>query len=230
MALCPFATYKPISTNHGAAMAEHIGLVLHVQQGDGSLYGFFDNPASEVSAHFWCGQDGALEQYLDTAVTAWAEVAGNASYLSVETEGFDTAPLTPPQVDTVGHLLAWAAGLYSFPLIGPVAHGQPGFTPHCNPDGTPDPAWGDHPCPGTIRLGQMPAILAAAQSPTPPSKEYEIMDSVALADGTIVSHAVTPGGHYLEITRSAGKQGQPANDGLSIIDITAEYPQFAVAP
>lgn len=60
-------------------------------------------------------------------------------------------------------------------------------------------------------------------------------DSVALSNGTIVSHAVgrdgSPiAGHYLEITRSAGDQGQPANKGLSIIDITAEYPQFPVAP
>jgi lysozyme len=72
--------------------------------------------------------------------------------------------------------------------------------------------------------------------PEPPSAEdYIVTDSVALDNGTIVSHAVgrdgSPiAGHYLEITRSAGKQGQPANDGLSIIDITAEYPQFPVAP
>ena len=37
-------------------------------------------------------------------------------------------------------------------------------------------------------------------TPEPSTKEYEVMDSVALPDGTIVSHAVTPAGHYLEIT------------------------------
>jgi GH25 family lysozyme M1 (1,4-beta-N-acetylmuramidase) len=72
--------------------------------------------------------------------------------------------------------------------------------------------------------------------PSQPSQEdYIVGDSVALANGTIVSHAVgrdgTPiAGHYLEITREAGKQGQPATDGLSIIDITAAYSEFPVAP
>jgi hypothetical protein len=227
--ICPFATYKAVG-NHGGQMSAHLGLVLHVQQGTGSLYGYFNNPSSQVSAHFWCAQDGTLEQYVDTNVVAWAEAAGNASYLSVETEGMDTTPLTPAQVATLGRLLAWCANGYGFPLTGPVPHGTPGFTPHCNPNGTPDPAWGNHPCPGSIRLGQMGAILAAAR-PTPPlTKEYKIMDSVALSDGTIVSHAVTPAGHYLEITRLAGKAGHPATDGLEIIDITAAYPQFAVQP
>ena len=230
--LCPFATYLPVK-NHGGPMSAHLGLVLHVQQGSGSLAGYFNNPASQVSAHFWCGKDGTLQQYVDTNVTAWAEMAGNVNYLSVETEGMDTEPLTPAQVSTLGRLLAWCASGYGFPLTGPVPHGTPGFTPHCNPNGTPDPAWGNHPCPGPIRLAQMGAILAAARPvPTPPpsTKEYQIMDSVALPDGTIVSHAVTPAGHYLEITRLPGKAGHPANDGLEIIDITAAYPQFTVAP
>jgi hypothetical protein len=158
---CPFATQLPVG-NHGGAMTGHLGLVLHVQQGTGSLAGYFNNPASQVSAHFWVSQAGALEQYVDTDLQAWAEEAGNVDYLSVETEGFDTAPLTSAQISMLGVLLAWCASTYKFPLTGPVAHGQSGFTPHCNPDGTPDPAWGNHPCPGTIRLGQMGQIITAA--------------------------------------------------------------------
>lgn len=212
-------------------MSAHLGLVLHVQQGTGSLWGYFNNPASQVSSHFWCSQSGVLEQYVDTNVTAWAEAAGNASYLSVETEGMDTEPLTAAQIATVARLLTWSAAQYGFPITGPVAHGQKGFTSHCNPNGTPDPAWGNHPCPGPIRLAQMDAILnAAASPPAPTTKEYDEMDSVCLPDGTIVSHAVTPTGHYLEITRNPGKAGHPANDGLEVIDITAAYPQFTVAP
>ena len=56
------------------------------------------------------------------------------------------------------------------------------------------------------------------------------MDSAVAQNGDIVSHAVTPAGHYLEITRKAGKQGLSATDGLSIIDITAQYPGFVVQP
>jgi hypothetical protein len=79
--------------------------------------------------------------------------------------------------------------------------------------------------------GPAPMPPPAPKPPPPPTpKEYKIMDSVALPDGTVVSHAVTPAGHYLEITRKAGFEGQPATEGLSIIDITAQYPQFSVQP
>lgn len=71
----------------------------------------------------------------------------------------------------------------------------------------------------------------------PPSEEYIHMgDSVIAADGAIISHAVgAPGtpiaGHYLEFTRKSGMQGTAPNNGsLSIIDITADFPQFLVAP
>ncbi len=234
MAICPFATYRPISTNHGGAMSAHLGLVVHVQQGDGSLFGFFNNPSARVSAHFWCSKTGHLEQYLDTDVVAWAEVNGNSSYVSCEFEGFDTESMTNAQLLSGAALFKWLSGDYGFPITGPVAHGQEGLTPHCNLDGSPDPAWGDHPCPGLIRLHQMPAIVYLASpppNPTPaPSKEYEIMDSTTAANGDIVSHAVTPAGHYLEITRKSGDQGTAANNGLSIIDITAAFPQFTVQP
>lgn len=168
--ICPFATYKPISVNHGGMRAEKIGFVVHVQQGDSSLYGFFDNPSAQVSAHFWCSKSGALEQYLDTDLIAWAEAEGNASYASCEFEGFDTESMTPAQIVMGGRLAGWLSSVEGWPVVGPVTHGSPGITPHCNPNGTPDPAWGNHPCPGTIRLGQIPAIVAAAH-PTPDQAE-----------------------------------------------------------
>ena len=56
------------------------------------------------------------------------------------------------------------------------------------------------------------------------------MDSVVAPNGDIVSHAVTPAGHYLEITRKAGNQGTVATQELEIIDITAQYPEFVVQP
>ena len=79
----------------------------------------------------------------------------------------------------------------------------------------------------------LPTLHLWDTHPAPPiidTKEYEIMDSVVAQNGDIVSHAVTPAGHYLEITRKAGNQGLPATDGLEIIDITAQYPQFTVQP
>src|SRR5215469_3449850 len=105
------------------------GLVLHVQEGNGSLYGWFSNPAAKVSAHFWCSKAGALEQYLQPPQqTAWAQAAGNPNYVSVECEGFATEAMTAAQIAKVAQLLDWAAGTFAFPIVGPVAHGAEGFT------------------------------------------------------------------------------------------------------
>jgi hypothetical protein len=170
--ICPFAVQKPISVNHGGTRSAHLGLVIHVQQGNGSLFGFFDNPSAQVSAHFWCAKDGTLEQYLDTSVVAWAEANGNDSYTSCEFEGFDTEAMTGAQLATGARLADWLSAAEGWPVTGPVAHGQRGITPHANPDGTPDPSWGNHPCPGSIRIAQIPTIVTlAAAPPEPPSKE-----------------------------------------------------------
>ena len=176
--ICPFATYKPVS-NHGGKMIAVNGLVLHVQVGIGSLYGLFNNPTSQVSAHFWAAKNGLIEQYVDTNIVAWAESNGNPYYLSVETEGFPNEPLTPEQVSSVATLLRWSSDNYNFPITGPVPHGAKGFTPHCNPDGTPDPAWGGHPCPEAIRLGQMPQIISLAQGPLEPPEDIEVTSEIS---------------------------------------------------
>lgn len=67
----PGATWLPVR-NHGGPMQRHDGLVLHVQVGDGSLYGWFDDPGSEVSSHWWVAKDGRVEQYVDADTESWA--------------------------------------------------------------------------------------------------------------------------------------------------------------
>jgi hypothetical protein len=193
VSLCPFAAWRPISTNYGGAMGKIYGLVLHVQEGDNSLYGWFNNPAAQVSAHFWCSKAGALEQYLDPPrQTAWAQAAGNPNYVSVECEGFATEAMTPGQLATVARLLDWSASTFGFAVAGPVAHGSHGFTQHCNLNGTPDPAWGNHVCPGPIRLAQEPTIVAAAQG-TPPQEAQNML--VCFVPGSTQAYfCVTPDG------------------------------------
>ena len=67
--------------------------------------------------------------------------------------------------------------------------------------------------------------------PAPPIPEGSIeMDSQVAPNGDIVGHYRTPQNHLLEVTRKAGQQGDPATQGLEIIDITAQYPQFTVQP
>ena len=220
MALCPFATQKPISANHGGRRWNQYGLVIHVQEGDGSLYGFFNNPASQVSAHFWCSKAGQLEQYLDTSVVAWAQAAGNDSYASCEFEGFATEAMTAPQIAMGGQLAAWLSSVEGWPVAGPVAHGALGVTPHCNLDGTPDPAWGNHPCPGSIRLAQIPALVAAAQPLPVPTKE-ETMSICALPNGGVAISAVGAGSrndHLLVFTLTAPEN--PSAPGYNVLDVT----------
>lgn len=169
--LLPGALWKPV-VNHSGPMTAHNGLVLHVQDGDNSPFGWFDNPASEASSHWWVAKDGTIEQYVDADLEAWAQESGNSSYNSVETEGLPAEPLTAQQIESVASILVWGHGRYGWP-IQPCSHGGQGFTTHAfYPSGTPDPAWGDHPCPGNVRTGQVPIILAtASQMLAPPIGE-----------------------------------------------------------
>lgn len=146
-------------------MSAHRGLVLHVQVGDGSCYGEFSVPANQASSHFWIGKDGTLEQYVDTDLMAWTEADGNASWLSVETEGVPTEALTAAQAATCARLYRALAGRYHFPFTTTDDPNGTGFGWH----GMGGSAWGGHfGCPGELRKAQRPAILAFAALPILP--------------------------------------------------------------
>ena len=138
-------------------MSAHLGLILHTQQGNGSPRGWFNNPQSEASSHFWVGKDGTAQQFVDTDQRAWAQALGNTSYLSVECEGFVTEPLTAKQIGALADLFAWGMFTYSFPKRLAERPGQMGLGWH----GMGGVAWGDHPgCPGDLRKAQRGAVLA----------------------------------------------------------------------
>lgn len=235
----PFATWVGgvPATNFSTQAGPKIGQVCHVIVGTAaSAVAEFQTPGKQLSAHFVvCGPgdvwpDGTILQLLDTDDCCYAQGAGNyppTAYIGVENAGVPTTAMSAAQIAANARILSWAAGVHGFPVRGPVEHGTPGLTPHCHPNGTPDPAWGNHTCPGPLRLAQMSEIVAQAQ-PQPTEKDYTIMDSVVLADGTIVSHAVTPQGHYLEITRKAGTAGQSNTADFSIIDVTDLYNGFPI--
>lgn len=161
MPIYPVATYKEVP-NHSGPRTQRLGFVVHVQVGDGSCYAEFDIPANAASSHFWISQQGAVEQYVDTDLIAWAEEAGNGAYISCEFEGFTPEDMTAQQMSAGEALAAWCSLVDGFPLVA-VDHGGTGVTSHCHyPSGQPDPAWGDHSCPGPIRLAQIPALIAGA--------------------------------------------------------------------
>ncbi len=156
--IVPGFTFRPVRNTDGDAIRP-IGLVLHVQQGNGGLFGWFDNPASQVSSTLWAGKAGQREQYVPSDVRAWAQVVGNANYDSIETEGFDTEPLTDSQLETVAQAYADGAQTFGWALTVTHTPGSSGLILHS--DG--GAAWGGHfGCPGTLRAAAAERIIARA--------------------------------------------------------------------
>src|SRR5690348_17143717 len=98
-------------------MAEVLGVVLHIMEGtlDGTD-GWFHNPHAQASAHFGVGKDGRMFQWVDTADKAWAQVAGNPNYISIENEGNHGDSLTDVQLSGVAEIVAWAHDTHNVPL------------------------------------------------------------------------------------------------------------------
>jgi hypothetical protein len=167
--ICPFAIWRPVPS-HGGPRTEHRGVVYHVTTSHIDPYSYFGDPAHQASSHFWVGADGTLEQYIDTDLASWAQMAANNSYGSIELSGTVDEAMTRPQLATLGRLIGWwrLAEGNVWPIAA-VDHGGLGITAHCHwPSGIPDPDWGGHRCPGRLRLAQMPAVIAAAAGPPPP--------------------------------------------------------------
>ena len=163
MTTFPGAIWKPVP-NHGGAMTNHYGLVLHVQQGNNSLQGWFSNPSSDASSTWWVSKSGMIEQYVDCDIQAWAQSQGNATFNSVETEGYDSDYLTDSQIDGVATVFAWGNKEYGWPFHLSNSITDKGLAWH----GLGGSAWGNHPsCPGDKRKSQMSQIIQLAQGQTP---------------------------------------------------------------
>jgi hypothetical protein len=198
MARYPGAVWKPLSRNFNpGARTAQLGLILHVQAGNGELSGWFSNPAAQASSTFWVSKTGELYQYMEAGTDkSWAQAAGNSRYDSVETEGQPTEALTDAQVKALAALVRWEHEQFAMPYTVINTPGAKGFGWH----GMGGAAWGGHTgCPGDIRRAQMPQILALAQQgdtiahTTSEEDDMQIVTSTATktqwlltADGTLV--------------------------------------------
>ena len=166
MARFACATWRPISVNYGGNVAGYLGAVLHHQGGNGGLYGWFNNPSARVSAHFWIGKNGAIEQYVDTSRQAWHGMSLNSRYVGVETEGCPpnnpTEPLTDAQVSAFARLYAEGMRVHGWANALANADGQRGLGYHRMAVNTA--------CPTQSRLNMRPEILrrATGQAPSSP--------------------------------------------------------------
>jgi len=152
------AVKRPISANTGGKMTQNLGLFLHHAVANGSLFNFFNNPANQVSAHFWVSQTGLIEQYVDSETVAWHAKQANSLYVGVETEGCVNPPYADPMTPA---MIAALARLYS---EGNIRHGWP--LALCNKFG--DKGFGYHrlavqtACPCDVRVNTRQTILNAA--------------------------------------------------------------------
>lgn len=177
------AEWRPISTNTGGSLGPNLGLILHHAIMNGSLYNFFNDPSSEVSAHFLAMKDGRLEQYVDTNKVAWHGKSLNSRYVGVETEGCAGSPYAEPMTDAMVNALArlYAEGnrRHGWPFRLSNAEGQSGFGFHRMAVNTA--------CPCDVRLNMRQEILNRAQghvpAPSTPEKGTEMIVSTGTNQG-----------------------------------------------
>jgi hypothetical protein len=167
MARFSCATWRPISVNMGGNITNNLGLVLHHQAGNGSLFQFFNKSSSGVSAHFWVSKTGVIEQYVDTSRVAWHGRSLNSRYVGVETEGCPTSPYAEPMTDAMFNALVrlYKEGnkVHGWPNRLASADGQPGFGFHRMAVATG--------CPCDVRLNRRQAILNSVFTDAPPLPE-----------------------------------------------------------
>lgn len=161
------------------------GVLMHQQVGYGSLFGFFNNPASQVSAHFWIPRSGRAEQYVDSTRVAWHARQLNVEWCGVECEGMPTDPITDSQVEQFGAILAEGARRHGWPIKLAANAGDTGLGYHRMPGGV------NTACPSDLRLSRRPDIVAAAGGATPSRPP-----AAAQQGGDMIAHTPSGGGYF----------------------------------
>jgi hypothetical protein len=169
---------------------------LHVAVSEGSsLFGYF-NRSGNPTSHFYVRRDGTIEQYVDTKYRAPANLEGNSSLISFETQGgvknANSEPWTAAQVNAMAECIAWLNQVDNVPLqlmpnsksssLGIGYHKQ-GVDPYRVSGGEKwSSAYGKI-CPGQGKIDQIPTIISRARAlagtptgdkPVTPAPEEEI--------------------------------------------------------
>ena len=165
--------WKPVPNCWKGRQGERVrGIVLHASEGGrASVWSWFRNRESEVSAHYLVNKDGTVWQFVDTADTAWANGVVNSPdrtipwldeclergqnpnrlTVSVETERTWRESLTAPQYAALVALLRDLLARYGLPAD------RHHVIPHAAIDGV-DRAR----CPGNVDWPRLLADLQAA--------------------------------------------------------------------
>lgn len=182
----PIARYRPGGSVNRAMTPKRICLHTAVSNGS-SLYNYFATPGVAV-AHFYVNAQGTVEQYVDTAHQATANLNGNHDIISIETwdgarvlwdpNTSNVPPWNPAQVKELKLLLGWLCKTHKIPPVV-LPDSKPGRTGVCWHRQGVDPyrvaggetwskAYGKI-CPGNKRVAQIPFLLKALQNPPKPT-------------------------------------------------------------
>ena len=179
--LYPAASYEPVDYAGAAGPMQQtvLGWVEHVVVGNGDPWSTFEYAptGNRRFSDLWFAKDGRVKQYQLLSRGSWAQVAGNATYWSCETEGDPSEPLTPQQIESLAQWHVWCGAADALAETP----GDRGI----GWNGMGGAAWGGHyGCPGDIRKAQRAAIIARAQQirggdmPLTPQDLANIADAV----------------------------------------------------
>ena len=159
----------PFPTRNGSwGSGAMMGVIMHTEVGyDHNVVEEFNNPGAGASATFSIDTDGHIHQYGPVGLGwyAWAQVAGNRMWYSIEHEdkGNPNNPLTLAQMVASAQIVEALSAFAGFPLQVSNSTTTKGYGVH-NMGGT---AWGGHTCPDEppnhVRSSQRPAILSIAR-------------------------------------------------------------------
>lgn len=134
MAVMPGVIWRPLTTDKSRWRLVPLRVNLHVAVSEAaSLFGYFNGARSRPDSHFYVRRDGTIEQYVDTALVAYADLEGNGSTISIETQGGVTATQTEPwttaQLDAMARIYAWAVKTHGI-AVQIATDSRPGKTSH----------------------------------------------------------------------------------------------------
>lgn len=168
MAICPYATWKPVKNFNVGMTKPPKGVALHITSTDSKgnlptlpgLFGEFNTRSTWKSAQFAISKSGNIWQFVDTDNRAWA-IDGNVidmEWISIENIAKIGETLTDSQVSSCATVYAWLQDFTDIPLALADKPGDSGLGSHSmfgDPNRKLDP--------GAAILGQRQTILDLAK-------------------------------------------------------------------
>ncbi|TCO32302.1 N-acetylmuramoyl-L-alanine amidase [Kribbella orskensis] len=183
MAILSGAIVKIVARHTTLRVNTDRGVCLHIAVSNAaSLYNYFNQPGNPTS-HFYVRSTGNtngmadFEQYVDTKYRAPANLEGNPSLISIETQGGVGDDLNNPWPATMVKRLAWIIAechrihnipIQAMPNSRPESNGvgyhRQGVDPYRVAGGELWSTSYGKVCPGQVRINQIPSIITLART------------------------------------------------------------------